>query len=105
LTSSELVVTEVSRALRRTPEAEPNFDISLSLRQADIVLGVVGLQSIDRLTLWRAGRFFDPGLRSLDAIHVMTALNLRPISAFMTYDIRQAAAAREAGLPTRSPGA
>lgn len=48
---------------------------------------------------------FEPHLRSLDAIHVMTALNLEAIEAFMTYDKRQAAAARLAGLPTVSPGA
>jgi hypothetical protein len=35
----------------------------------------------------------------------MTALELRPIEAFMTYDERQAKAARKAGLPTVSPGA
>jgi predicted nucleic acid-binding protein len=40
--------------------------------------------------LRQAGRRFEPHLRSLDAIHVMTALELRPIEAFMTYDKRQA---------------
>ena len=41
----------------------------------------------------------------LDAVHLMTALNLRPIDAFVSYDKRQLAAARDFGLPTVSPGA
>jgi hypothetical protein len=36
---------------------------------------------------------------------VITALERRPIGAFVTYDRRQAAAARHAGLPIVSPGA
>jgi uncharacterized protein len=55
--------------------------------------------------LWRAGRIFEPSLRSFDAVHLITALELRPIDAFVTYDQRQAAAADRAGLPTYSPGA
>ena len=35
---------------------------------------------------------------------IYLALSLRPIEAFMTYDKRQAAAARRVGLPTVSPG-
>jgi predicted nucleic acid-binding protein len=103
LTSIELVVTEVPRALRDTPETELNFDLTTSLRQADVMLEVVRLQSIDRLTLWRAGRLLEPKLRSLDAIHVVSALNLRPIEAFMSYDKRQIEAAKQAGLRTVSP--
>jgi predicted nucleic acid-binding protein len=47
---------------------------------------------------------FDPALRSLDAVHAATALGLRSLWAFVTYDDRQAAAAREAGLSVVSPG-
>jgi predicted nucleic acid-binding protein len=78
--SSELVVTELSRAIRRKA-------------------------ALSRLVVWRAGRSFDPHLGSLDAIHLMTALELPSISAFVTYDERQAKAARTAGLNVRSPGA
>jgi hypothetical protein len=35
----------------------------------------------------------------------MTALNVRPIDAFVTYDVRQAEAALVEGLNVRSPGA
>jgi predicted nucleic acid-binding protein len=48
----------------------------------------------------------DPLLRSLDAIHVATAVQLRPLlDAFVSYDHRQAAVAREVGLRVVSPGA
>ncbi len=100
MVSSELVVTEVPRALRRVAATYRNVDLLECLRKAEMLLEVV-----ERDTLRRAGTRFEPYLRSLDAIHVMTALDLRPIEAFMTYDKRQAAAARLAGLPTVSPGA
>ncbi len=50
-------------------------------------------------------RALEPLLRTYEAIHVMAALELRPIDAFVTYDERQAEAAREVGPPTFSPGA
>jgi len=47
-----------------------------------------------------------PGtLRSMDAIHLATALALLPdLDAFVTYDDRLAAAARGLGLPVIRPG-
>lgn len=38
------------------------------------------------------------------AIHVATAVDLHPLDAFVTYDERQGAAARLAGLRTTAPG-
>ena len=52
-----------------------------------------------------AGRLEPVSLRSLDAIHVATALSLSvPDLAFITYDDRQATAARACGLDVRQPG-
>lgn len=51
-----------------------------------------------------AGALAEPALRALDAIHVAAAIDLAPIDGFVTYDERQAAAARLAGLRTISPG-
>jgi predicted nucleic acid-binding protein len=99
-----LAVTEVPRAIRHKAAADPGIDLALSLRRSEIVLEKIALFPIDRLTLWRAGRIFDPHLRSFDAVHVTTALELRPIRAFVTYDKRQGAAARDAGLLAVSPG-
>jgi predicted nucleic acid-binding protein len=43
-------------------------------------------------------------LRTLDAIHLATALEIGPeLDGFVTYDERLAAAAREAGLPVVQP--
>jgi len=47
----------------------------------------------------------EPALRALDAIHVTAAVDLAPLDGFVTYDERQAGAARLAGLRTVSPGA
>jgi predicted nucleic acid-binding protein len=76
-----------------------------SLVVAEILLEEFTLHPITRAIRRLAGRLFEPGLGSLDAIHVVTALEHRPFDAFVTYDERQAAAARKVGLPTVSPGA
>ncbi len=45
-----------------------------------------------------------PSLRSLDAVHLATALGLGPVlTAFIVYDERLAQAAVEAGLPVVAP--
>jgi predicted nucleic acid-binding protein len=52
----------------------------------------------------RAGSILPATLRTLDAIHLATALTAEPgIDAFVTYDDRLAAAARDLGLPVVSP--
>lgn len=45
-----------------------------------------------------------PELRSLDAVHLATALSIGVELDFVTYDDRQAAAARAAGLRVVQPG-
>lgn len=53
-----------------------------------------------------AGRIRLPALRSLDAIHLASAQCLHhQLEAFITYDTRQASAARQLGLTVLSPGA
>jgi hypothetical protein len=99
-----LVVTEVPRAVRRKAVENPSFDLEVNLLNSEIILSEAVLHPLERITLWRAGRQFEPRLRSLDAIHVITALSLRPVAAFVSYDHRQIAAARAARLPIVSPG-
>lgn len=105
LTSSELVLTEVPRALRRMAARIPGFPLKDVLERAGELLGSVALRPADDASLIGAGMLAEPALRSLDAIHVVTAVYLHPIDAFVTYDKRQAAAARLAGLRTVAPGA
>ena len=103
--SSEMVMTEVRRGLHRTAATDTRFDLNTSLRSAAFFLGLIHLHPIRRVTLRHAADFFEPNLHTLDAIHVVSALEVRPIDFFVTYDKRQAKAARRAGLPTVSPGA
>jgi uncharacterized protein len=104
LVTSEVAVTEVSRVLRRGDRSRSNFSGAAGLIRAEILLWDILLHPVNRAGLRRAGLLFKPSLGSLDAIHLVAALDLRPIAAFVTYDKRQAEAAREAGLSVRSPG-
>lgn len=104
LVSSELVLTEVPRAVRRAAALDPELPLDLLLDRAGQLLDAVALATLDRALLAGAGALAEPVLRALDAIHVATAVDLHPFDAFVTYDERQAAAARLAGLRTTAPG-
>ncbi len=96
LVSSIIHRTEVPRAVwRADPSALPR-----SYRQ------VRGVQKIALTTdvLDLAATLPPPRMRSIDAIHLASALSVRrDLSAFVAYDTRLLAAARDAGLPTISP--
>lgn len=103
LASSQLVLTEVPRALRRTAASTPGLVLKEALEKAGRLIDSMALRPVDDALLIGAGMLAEPALRSLDAIHVATALHLYPIDAFVTYDKRQAAVARLAGLRTVAP--
>lgn len=104
LVSSELVLTEVPRAVRRAVALDPELPLDLLLDRTGQLLDAVALATLDQALLAGAGALAEPTLRALDALHVATAVGLHPIDAFVTYDERQAAAARLAGLRTTAPG-
>lgn len=104
LISSALVLTEIPRAVRRAVAQDPTLPLELLLERAGELIDVLALRPLDRALLAGAGALAEPALRALDAIHVASAVDLDPIEAFVTYDERQAAAARLAGLRTMSPG-
>jgi uncharacterized protein len=104
LASSQLVLTEVPRALRRIAVNTPGSPLEEVLEQARGLIDSIALRPVDDALLIGAGMLAEPALRSLDAINVTTALHLYPIDAFVTYDKRQAAVARLAGLRTVAPG-
>ncbi|MEK6719682.1 MAG: type II toxin-antitoxin system VapC family toxin [Chloroflexota bacterium] len=59
---------------------------------------------VDQAIARMASSMQPPELRTLDTIHLATALRLLPdLAAFVTYDDRQAAAARRIGLPVIRP--
>jgi predicted nucleic acid-binding protein len=101
--SSELVLTEVPRAVHRAASDDPALPLDALMAVADDVLKTLALLPIDRALLLAAGALAEPMLRALDAIHIASAVAVLPIDAFVTYDERQAAAARLAGLRTVAP--
>lgn len=71
--------------------------------RVDAVLDLVELIELDPAIAVRAATAGPVGLKTLDAIHLSTALELGPIDAFVTYDDRLAEAARLVGLPVVRP--
>lgn len=96
--SSALSLVEVPRALRRA------YSYQHVLERADNVLRAVEMIDIDSEILEMAAAIEPGGLRSLDAIHLATAVLLGPReTVLVTYDARLADAAREAGFVVESP--
>ena len=95
LVSSRVAVVEVTMAVARVaPEVDPTA-----------VFEAIAFIELDEDLARQAGTSGQAALRALDAIHVASAsLIAEDIEAFITYDTRQAAAARSAGLRVRSPG-
>lgn len=104
LVACELVLTEVPRAIRRAAARNETLPLDLLIDRAGELLDAVALLPIDRGLLAAAGALAEPALRTLDAIHVVAAVDLEPIDGFVSFDERQAAAARLAGLRTIAPG-
>jgi uncharacterized protein len=105
LVSSELVLTEVPRAIRRAAAHDPDLPLGPLMDRSGDLLDVVALLPVDRALLTAAGAISEPALRALDAIHVAAAVDLSPIDGFVSYDERRSAAARLAGLRTVAPRA
>ncbi len=104
LISCDLVLAEVPRAIRRAAGHDQGLPMEQLLTRARDVLEAIGLLPLDRELIVLAGDLEEPVLRTLDAIHVAAAGSLAPIDAFVSYDERQAAAARLVGLRTVAPG-
>ena len=102
--SCELALTEVPRAIRRAAAADPKLPLGALIDRAGDLLDAVALSPVDRAVLLAAGAIEEPALRALDAIHVAAAVDVSPLHGFVTYDERQSAAARLAGLRTVAPG-
>lgn len=95
--TSELGRVEVLRAARRIG--------GRVLAEARAVISDIDLVSLDRAVQDIACDLDDPLLRTLDALHVASALLLgQHLTAFVTYDHRLIGAAADAGLVVDSPG-
>jgi uncharacterized protein len=96
--SSALSLTELPRALRRG-----GFGAAARRRARD-VLTRVSLVDVDRRILTAAAALEPTVLRSLDAIHLATALTVRAdLAAVVTYDRRLRAAAEMVHLEVAAP--
>lgn len=94
--SSRLAVVELLRAVRRR-------DVSREALAREL-LARMSLVSISDRVLLAAAQLGPVGIRSLDAIHIATALRFgESLAAFVSYDARQLDAAATAGLPCVSP--
>lgn len=96
LVTSALTRLEVARAVRMAGvPAVPTLEE---------VLRTVTVIAIHDEVLRRAGQLDPPALRSLDAIHLATALHLaEELDNFITYDRQLGRAAVAAGLSVDSP--
>ncbi len=94
--SSELLGVEASRVALR---------LGLNVNAFDPVLARVGL-SFPSLTTFVSARLVGSAtLRSLDALHLAAALEMRPdVTVFATYDRRLGRDARAAGFAVVAPG-
>jgi uncharacterized protein len=95
----------VSSALARTEVSRTMLPLGVAAgRRAQDVLGRIELVRVGTEVLSRAGALLPADLRSLDAIHLATALLLgRSLRAVVTYDTRMEAAASALGVPTAAP--
>jgi predicted nucleic acid-binding protein len=90
---------EVSRALRRASAIDPRLHPDAL---TDVALSGVLERPLDAEVVALARRVSPLVLRSLDAIHVATAM-LVDADVVVAYDDRLAAAAHEHGLDTTAP--
>jgi predicted nucleic acid-binding protein len=95
--SSRIVEVELRRAVARQDEIDAGDRVSS-------LIATVELLELNAEVARRAGELTPATLRSLDAIHLASALVIAPeVDAVVAYDTRLAAAARAAGLAVVAP--
>ena len=99
LTSSSLAWVEVSRAIRLRVDSEKPARVA---ELVELALSAVDESPFDEAVVGLARRIGPGSLRSLDAIHLATAI-LVDADLVIAYDERLIAAAQEMGLRTASP--
>jgi predicted nucleic acid-binding protein len=94
--SSEVSIVELLRTCRRIDEA--------AVATASLLFGGIDLLAVDRSVIDQAATVPPNELRSLDAIHLASALSVKVhLTAFVAYDSRLCSAALQAGLTVESP--
>ena len=96
LLTSRLTEVELRRNLTRLLDGD---DLLAARRQAQTDLDAFALVSLDDVTCNDAARIAEQTLcRSLDALHLAAARRAGEATTFLTFDVRQAQAARSVGL-------
>ena len=94
--SSDLSTVELLRPCRRVDEGAGE--------SASLLLGGIDLLPMDRDIVERAASLPPTEVRSLDAIHLASALSVETaLTAFVAYDARLCAAAADTGINVVSP--
>src|SRR5688572_17160254 len=107
--TSELARAEVLRVIRRSNHDEQGEvvdadQLGAELDEAAGVLDAVTQVVVDRTVLDRAGALEAPMIRTLDAIHLATALDLQASKIeFVTYDRKLAKLAKLVGFEAVAP--
>lgn len=95
LATSQIGIIETRRAANRRSHDPAHLE---SVLRSLVIL------EVDDVVAGSASRVTPVGLRTLDAIHLVTALAMgAELDAFVTYDDRLADAARALGLPVVRP--
>ena len=95
--AGDLVQTELLRAARKLTPAH--------VQVAREILSSIQLIRLGERIFEQAGQLDPPALRSLDAIHLASALDLsHDLEGIVTYDAGLAEAARHNGVAVASPG-
>jgi uncharacterized protein len=98
IVSSVLARVEIIRAVQRARARRALVD------RAESILSRMALVRLEESVVATASMLRPLELRTLDAIHVATALSLAPaLAGLLTYDARLASAARAAGLTVDVP--
>lgn len=105
--TSTVTLAELPRAVRRANHdsaGRPVGSLNAEREQAQRLIDTLRMIDLTRAVLADAGDADGPFLRTLDAVHLVSAVRIRGgLTAFVTYDKKLAAAATEAGLPALSP--
>ncbi|HEY5252253.1 MAG TPA: type II toxin-antitoxin system VapC family toxin [Acidimicrobiales bacterium] len=94
--SSDLSIVELLRTCRRVNES--------AVGNATLLLGGIDLLPVDRAIVEKAASLVPTELRSLNAIHLASALSVKThLTALVAYDSRLCSAATDSGIEVVSP--
>lgn len=107
--TSAVACAELPRAIRRinhvaSARSSQSRELAAEIEMSRELLETLRMVEVTRALLADAACVDGALLRTLDAVHLVAALRVATgMSAFITYDKRLEAAARDAGLPTAAP--